>query len=98
VEQCLAVLPELLEDLHGRIQSASKHVVIGKQFVKIKFNDFIATTVEHSTSELELPLFNQLCRVGFGRGNKPVRLLGLGVRMRTDALFSQLELDLASNA
>jgi DNA polymerase-4 len=98
VEQCLAVLPELLDDLNNRIQNASKRVLIGKQFVKIKFNDFIATTVEHAASEPELSLFNQLCKTGFSRGNKPVRLLGLGVRMRADPLFSQLELELANNA
>ena len=98
LEQCLAALPELLDDLNGRIKSSSKRVVIGKQFVKIKFNDFVATTVEQTTSELELPLFNQLCKVGFNRGNKPVRLLGLGVRMRTGALFTQLELELVRNA
>jgi DNA polymerase-4 len=98
VEQCLAALPELLNDLTGRIKSTSKRVMIGRQFVKMKFNDFVATTVEHPATELELPLFNQLCKVGFSRGNKPVRLLGLGVRMRADALFSQLELELAGNA
>ena len=98
VEQCLAALPELIDDLNGRIQSSRKRVVIGKQFVKIKFNDFVATTVEQTTSELELPLFSQLCKVGFSRGNKPVRLLGLGVRMRSSGLFTQLELELAANA
>ena len=98
LEQCLAVLPELLADLNGRIRNSRKQVVIGKQFVKIKFNDFVATTVEQTTSELELPLFNQLCKTGFNRGNKPVRLLGLGVRMRTDFSFTQLELELAGSA
>ena len=96
LDQCLAELPELLADLNGRILGSSKRVVIGKQFVKLKFNDFISTTVEQTSSEIELPLFNQLCKVGFSRGNKPVRLLGLGVRMRSDACFTQLELALAS--
>jgi hypothetical protein len=54
--------------------------------------------VEQTVSELELPLFNQLCKAGFGRSSKPVRLLGLGVRMRTEARFTQLELELASSA
>lgn len=98
VEQCLAALPKLLDDLHSRIQRSSKRVVIGKQFVKIKFKDFVSTTVEQTTTELELPLFNLLCKVGFRRGDKPVRLLGLGVRMCTDARFTQLELELASSA
>jgi DNA polymerase-4 len=65
--------------------------------VKIKFSDFVSTTVEQTVGELELPLFDQLCKIGFSRGNKPVRLLGLGVRMRTEARFTQLELELASS-
>jgi DNA polymerase IV len=97
VEQCLAALPELLDDLAGRIRRSSKRIIIGKQFVKIKFSDFVSTTVEQTVGELELPLFDQLCKIGFSRGNKPVRLLGLGVRMRTEARFTQLELELASS-
>ncbi len=98
IEQCLAVVPQLLDDLNGRIARSKKRIVIGKQFVKIKFNDFVSTTVEQTTTELELPLFNHLCKVGFERGNKPVRLLGLGVRMRTESRFTQLELELANSA
>jgi hypothetical protein len=35
-----------------------------------------------------------LCRTGFARGNKPVRLLGLGVRARAQDRYTQLELPL----
>jgi DNA polymerase-4 len=71
--------------------------LIGKQFVKLKFNDFVSTTVEHTNTELDLELFRELCRTGFARGNKPVRLIGLGVRMRPEPgneSFRQLQLRL----
>ena len=91
LESCLAMLPELLVMLEQRIQNSKKKVTIGKQFVKIKFNDFISTTVEQNANTLDLDTFKTLCETGFERGNKPVRLLGLGVRMKEAPLYSQLE-------
>ncbi len=91
LESCLAMLPELLVMLEQRIQNSKKKVTIGKHFVKIKFNDFISTTVEQNANTLDLDTFKTLCETGFERGNKPVRLLGLGVRMKEAPLYSQLE-------
>jgi len=91
LESCLATLPELLVMLEQRIQNSKKKVTIGKQFVKIKFNDFISTTVEQNANTLDLDTFKTLCKTGFERGNKPVRLLGLGVRMKEAPLYTQLE-------
>jgi DNA polymerase-4 len=91
LENCLSTLPGLMEKLEDRISNSKKKVTIGKQFVKIKFNDFISTTVEQSASTLDLDGFKELCRTGFERGNKPVRLLGLGVRMKETPLYTQLE-------
>ena len=91
LESCLAMLPELLVMLEQRIQNSKQKVTIGKQFVKIKFNDFISTTVEQNANTLDLDTFKTLCETGFERGNKPVRLLGLGVRMKEAPLYSQLE-------
>ncbi len=91
LESCLATLPELMVMLEERIQNSKKKVTIGKQFVKIKFNDFISTTVEQNANTLDLDTFKTLCKTGFERGNKPVRLLGLGVRMKEAPLYTQLE-------
>jgi DNA polymerase-4 len=94
VEQCLAALPALLDDLLGRVAAHRTDFTIGKQFVKLKFNDFISTTVEQAATAPELDGFMALCRTGFARGNKPVRLLGLGVRARAQDRYTQLELPL----
>jgi len=91
LESCLDTLPELLVMLEQRIENSKKKVTIGKQFVKIKFNDFISTTVEQNANTLDLDTFKTLCKTGFERGNKPVRLLGLGVRMKEAPLYTQLE-------
>jgi len=94
LETCLSTLPELMDELSERIRRSRKKVSIGKQFVKIKFNDFVSTTVEQSGNTLDLDTFRTLCQTGFERGNKPVRLLGLGVRMKEAPLYTQLELQL----
>jgi DNA polymerase-4 len=91
VEQCLAMLPDLFADLQQRIGNKGE-LAIGKLFVKLKFNDFVSTTAEHVAFAPDLEGYRKLCRTGFERGNKPVRLLGLGVRMRGGAPQTQLEL------
>ena len=97
LDACHARLPALLEELRGRIARSRKQVLIGKQFVKIKFHDFVATTVEQGSTETDAEVYRQLCETGYLRGNKPVRLLGLGVRMRPapgSESFRQLQLRL----
>jgi len=92
VEQCITALPELFHQLCGRMEKSRTPISIGKLFIKLKFNDFVATTVEHTALKLDLESFEQLCRTGFVRGNKPVRLIGMGIRMRSTPRFTQLEL------
>jgi DNA polymerase-4 len=95
VELCVAALPALLDDLLERVARHDNGFTIGKQFVKLKFNDFVSTTVEQAASAPDLDNLAALCRTGFARGNnKPVRLLGIGVRARTAGHFAQLELPL----
>ena len=81
LEACLSQLPTLLESLKQRIRRSGREVVVAKQFVKIRFQDFVSTTVEQPSTSLDLDTFRQLCSTGYARGNKAVRLLGLGVRM-----------------
>jgi DNA polymerase-4 len=104
VEQCIAELPSLIEQLHGRLQGLDKDYLIQKQFVKIKFHDFIQTTVEMLAASTSSENYASLCEQGFSRGNKPVRLLGVGVRVvpqmddsETDAV-DQLALELEMEA
>ena len=97
LKACLVTLPMLQEQLKTRIQNSRREVVIGKLFVKIKFHDFVSTTVEQVSDQLDADIFNNLCETGFARGNRPVRLLGLGARMQVEsgsALHEQLQLPL----
>ncbi len=93
LKHCIAELPALLDKLEQRIHRSNRQVSISKLFVKLKFTDFITTTVEQLGQELDLQLFKQLCQTGYERGNKAVRLLGIGIRLREPLNFYQLPLN-----
>jgi DNA polymerase IV len=75
---CLNALPDLFDELKKRLAKQESRN-IHKQFVKIKFFDFQLTTAECISPHLSLEVFQFLCREGYARQNKPVRLLGIGV-------------------
>lgn len=81
LEMCLENLTPLIHDFHRRLQR-TENLEIAKQFVKIKFFDFKRTTVETVVKEFADENFYQLLRTGFSRCNKPVRLIGVGIRFK----------------
>jgi len=62
--------------------------------VKVKFCDFTQMTAERATDEVSPEHFRQLMQSTCERGNKPVRLLGLGYRLepREEGQGTQLAL------
>ncbi|MBM3109311.1 DNA polymerase IV [Pseudomonas arcuscaelestis] len=90
---CLSKLPDLMETLAGRIQRIDDSYRPGKPFVKVKFHDFTQTTLEQAGAGRDLSSYQQLLSQAFARGGKPVRLLGIGVRLQDlRAGHEQLEL------
>lgn len=77
---CEACLPELISDLARRYAKLDGYRIQGA-LVKIKFNDFTQTTVEHSTLEPGESVFFDLLQEGWQRRRLPVRLLGVGYRL-----------------
>ena len=78
---CLERLPELLQELTRRKARLDSRYRPGKPFVKIKFHDFTQTTLEQAGAGLELEDYADLLAVAFARGKRPVRLIGVGVRL-----------------
>lgn len=78
---CLERLPELLQELTRRMAGLDSRYRPGKPFVKLKFHDFTQTTLEQSGAGLELEDYADLLAVAFARGKRPVRLIGVGVRL-----------------
>ena len=81
LSSCLEKLPELLETLAVRIARIDTSYRPGKPFVKVKFHDFSQTTLEQTGAGRDLDSYQQLLSQAFARGAKPVRLLGIGVRL-----------------
>ena len=54
----------------------------GKPFVKVKFHDFTQTTLEQAGAARDLESYRLLLTSAHARGNRPVRLLGVGVRLQ----------------
>ena len=94
LEQCYPLLSELLNKLSGRLSAIDKPQLVNKCFVKIKFADFEKTTLETSVASLSLPLCQQLLAQAWQRYQKPVRLLGLGVRFVETASLDAAQLNL----
>jgi DNA polymerase IV len=92
LDACRQQLPQLIEKLLGRIQRANSEQHTGKLFLKIRFADFQQTTIECLALKPQPALFEKLLSTGFQRGQKPVRLLGIGVRLRDDLSQYQLTL------
>tara|TARA_B100000959_G_scaffold287402_1_gene371774 strand:- start:4318 stop:5409 length:1092 start_codon:yes stop_codon:yes gene_type:complete len=81
LQNCLEELPDLMQQLAKRMDRIGADYSIHKQFIKIKFHDFVQTTVEMLSENCDMSNFTKLCEDGFARGSKPVRLLGIGVRL-----------------
>ncbi|MEX2132013.1 MAG: DNA polymerase IV [Pseudohongiellaceae bacterium] len=80
-DSCLHALPDLAIELNKRLARLEERYSISKQFVRIKFNNFVSTTVEMLSVTTDQHNFQQLLQKGFARGNRPVRLLGVGVKL-----------------
>ncbi|WP_110665568.1 DNA polymerase IV [Salinicola halophilus] len=89
--QCQEALLPLIERLHERL---AKHgePSISKQFVKVKFNDFTSTTQETGGRGIIHARFHELLESAWQRGARPVRLLGVGVRLAPEHEQRQLGL------
>ena len=79
---CQAQLPQLLEQLQRRMVRLEADYRAEKPFVKLKFHDFSQTTLEQAGAGFALDNYRLLLAAAFARGGKPVRLLGVGIRLR----------------
>lgn len=78
---CLARLSKLLDELSVRMTRLDSRYRADKPYVKVKFHDFTQTTLEQAGAGLDSDSYARLLSVAFARGNKPVRLIGVGVRL-----------------
>ncbi len=90
-EECLAMLESLYPKLLSRLEAASPKLAIQSQGVKLKFNDFQQTTVEHRHQVLDKAYFKTLLIEALERrGNRGIRLVGLSVGLPESAEVLQM--------
>lgn len=82
LNHCLQQLPAMLQELQQRYARHRDQRDIAGAVVKLKFHDFTQTTVEQAASDCPLLLYQHLCQEAWLRGNKPVRLIGVGYRLQ----------------
>ncbi|MCG9728853.1 DNA polymerase IV [Shewanella sp. Isolate13] len=86
LEQCRAVMPQLIQELGARVSRSAKDRRIHKQVVKIKFEDFKQTTIEHRSDEISVNLFYQLLEQAMERQHeRGIRLLGVSVGLASNS-------------
>src|ERR1017187_682331 len=85
LEQCEEKLEELFQEMMADLAEKEATRSVTKIFVKLKFSDFTRTTAERAGLAPTLPDFRALLAEAFGRTGKPVRLIGVGVRVAEDS-------------
>lgn len=92
LESCLAALTTLVGELETRIQRAEcQHRIISRT-IKVRFKGFETTTAAHAGSNVSLNDFRSLLEIAWARGQKPVRLIGVSVKLRAPHEDGQLGL------
>jgi DNA polymerase-4 len=76
-------LCELFDKLSRRVNT-NANAEFKNLFVKLKFSDFSTTTIERRAEVLVLDVFQQLLKEAWSRNQKPIRLLGIGVRLKEE--------------
>lgn len=90
-EACWQALHALIARLQERVESHGSPR-LHKLFVKIRFDDFSYTTMETLAHQLEDLRFRELFELAWQRRGRPVRLLGVGVRLKAQEDPQQLSL------
>jgi len=92
--RCEEQIPLLMQQLQARYQGLKDRRAIAGAVVKIKFGDFSQTTAEKTLDVADAEHFRQLMAEAWHRGEKPVRLLGLGYRLSEQPVQPQVQLAL----
>ena len=100
IDSIIERLPVLMDELRGRCRrKLDGQRFVAKRFVKVKFFDFTQTTLEQKIGVLAEEwdsddAYRELLEAAWARGGKPVRLLGVGVRLGDGGLINSRQLPL----
>lgn len=93
LDACLQALDTLHAEFIGRLQRLDASYGVQAGFVKLRFDDFTTTTLERrGFVDGRLAGYRELCAAAWQRRARPVRLLGLGVRLAYASIEPQGDL------
>ncbi len=89
---CLEEIKPLFKSLVKRLGKSQKNkkLPIKCLYVKLKFNNFKTTTAQMISSSVEIVLYKKLITKAWNRGQRPVRLIGLGVQFSQEKNTTQM--------
>ncbi|PKM22328.1 MAG: DNA polymerase IV [Gammaproteobacteria bacterium HGW-Gammaproteobacteria-14] len=90
--QWQAALPELMESLQQRMQRLDSHYLIHGLLIKVRYSDFTSATRETAATLLDEGVFRKLLTEQWEKRGDPVRLIGIGVRLKDTAAPRQGDL------
>ena len=84
-QECEAIIERLYPELVRRFDKSDDDLVIHKQGIKLKFDDFQSTTVEQTSENADYVTFIQLLNQALERGEgRKIRLVGLNLGLRPE--------------
>lgn len=95
IGECLHEVEKLYESLVSRLDKSQQKKIlpIKALYIKLRFNNFKTTTAQLIASEPNIYTYKKLIETAYNRGNRPVRLIGLGIQfVDEDKLDIQLKL------
>ncbi|MCL4170325.1 UNVERIFIED_CONTAM: hypothetical protein GTU68_032954 [Idotea baltica] len=95
--RCLQEVPALFQSFIQRLERTQKRMNLRPRtlFVKLRFDDFETTTIQMAGTVPTEDGFKHLCEQAWQRGERPVRLIGLGVQFSPPGVPEQLLLPLS---
>lgn len=96
LQRCLQEVPRLYQQLLSRLSRArqQQQLIPKTLYFKMRFSDFTTTTTQKSAHHPDQQAYLQLCTDAWQRGQRPVRLLGLGIQFHPPGQPEQLQLPL----
>ena len=91
---CEDQLPLLIDQLNKRYMNLKANKQICGLIVKLKFFDFVQTTAEQVSLISDQTIFEELLAQAFERGARPVRLIGVGYRIKSEDQTAPKQLSL----
>lgn len=82
LQACLSQIEELHRQMQRRWMPHQTRYRISGKTVKLKFDNFVSTTAEQVAEDCDVSLFSELMEQAWMRHQRPVRLIGVGLKLQ----------------